>query len=93
MAWYYGPVVALIQDIVPTSLKATAYAFYIFFVHLFGDTLSPSVIGKLSDLYNLQTAFYLPITTNFLGALCFVLCTKLLKKKPVNSVDSVHNNA
>lgn len=93
MAWYYGPVVALIQDIVPTSLKATAYAFYIFFVHLFGDTLSPSVIGKLSDVYNLQTAFYLPIITNLLGGLCFVVCTKLVRKKSLNSGNPVHNNA
>ena len=81
MAWYYGPVIALIQDIVPYSLKATAYAFYLFFVHLFGDTISPSIMGKLSDLYNLQTAFYLPITTNLLGGLCFLLCTYILKRK------------
>lgn len=80
MAWYYGPVVALIQDIVPSDLKATAYAFYIFFVHLLGDTLSPSVIGKISDSSSLKTAFYLPIATNFLGALFFLLTTKLMKK-------------
>lgn len=78
MAWYYGPVVALIQDIVPSNLKATAYAFYIFFVHLFGDTLSPSVLGKLSDLSDLKTAFFLPVATNFIGALFFLLTTYLL---------------
>ncbi len=79
MAWYYGPVVALIQDIVPSDLKATAYAFYLFFIHLFGDTISPSVIGKISDISSLRTAFYIPIATNFLGALLFLLTTKLLK--------------
>lgn len=80
MAWYYGPVVALIQDIVPSNLKASAYAFYIFSIHLFGDTFSPSVIGKISDLSNLRTALYLPIATNFLGALFFLLTTRMLKK-------------
>ncbi len=79
MAWYYGPVVALIQDIVPSDLKATAYAFYLFFIHLFGDTISPSVMGKISDISSLRTAFYIPIATNFLGALLFLLTTKLLK--------------
>ena len=79
MSWYYGPVVALIHDIVPSDLKATAYAFYIFFIHLLGDTLSPSVIGKISDMSSLRTAFYIPIATNFLGALLFLLTTKLLK--------------
>jgi MFS family permease len=76
MAWYYGPLVALIQDIVPGSLKATAYAFYLFFVHLLGDTLSPSVIGKVSDLSSLKYAFYLPIATNFLGAMFFLITTR-----------------
>lgn len=79
MAWYYGPVVALIQDIVPSSLKATAYAFYLFFVHLLGDTFSPSVIGKISDASDLQTALYLPVATNFLGAMFFLLTTRLMK--------------
>jgi hypothetical protein len=65
-------------------LKATAYAFYIFFVHLLGDTLSPSVIGKISDSSSLKTAFYLPIATNFLGALFFLLTTKLIKSKQKN---------
>jgi MFS family permease len=79
MAWYYGPVVALIQDIVPSNLKATAYAFYLFFVHLLGDAFSPSVIGRISDASSLQTALYLPIATNLLGAMFFLLTTKLMK--------------
>ncbi len=86
MSWYYGPIVALIQDIVPFSLKATAYAFYIFFVHLLGDTISPSVMGKLSDVSSLRTAFYLPIITNFLGALFFLWTTRLMKRNRVPEV-------
>ncbi len=85
MAWYYGPVVALIQDIVPASLKGSAYAFYLFFVHLLGDTISPSVIGKLSDMYSLRSAFYLPIITNFLGGLCFLLCTRVIKNSQLRT--------
>lgn len=81
MSWYYGPVVALIQDIVPVNLRGTAYAFYIFFIHLLGDTISPSAMGKLSDLYSLRTAFYLPVATNFIGGLLFLLATYLIKKQ------------
>ena len=88
MAWYYGPVIALIQDIVPSNLKATAYAFYLFFVHLLGDTIAPSVMGKISDISSLKTAFYLPILTNFLGAVCFLITTWIIlnqaKKYRVN---------
>jgi len=81
MSWYYGPVVALIQDIVPSNLRATAYAFYLFFIHLLGDTVSPSAIGKLSDLFTLKVAFLFPIATNFLGGLLFLLVTKMLRNK------------
>jgi len=81
MAWYYGPLVALIQDIVPGNLKATAYAFYLFFVHLLGDTISPSVIGKVSDISSLKNAFYLPVATNFLGGLFFLITTRIIQAK------------
>jgi MFS transporter, Spinster family, sphingosine-1-phosphate transporter len=84
MSWYYGPIVALIQDIVPFHLKASAYAFYIFFVHLLGDTMAPSIIGKLSDMSNLRTAFLFPIATNFIGAVFFVIVTVIMKKKILN---------
>jgi MFS transporter, Spinster family, sphingosine-1-phosphate transporter len=85
MALYYGPVVAFIQDMVPSNLKATAYAFYIFVVHLFGDTVSPSVIGKLSDSYNLKSALILPVATNLIGALLFLLITFMVYRKTLNN--------
>jgi len=92
MAWYYGPIVALIQDIVPFHLKASAYAFYIFFVHLLGDTMAPSIIGKLSDISDLRTAFYLPIATNLIGALFFVITTRIMKKKAMGNEQLALNN-
>jgi sugar phosphate permease len=81
MTWYYGPMVALIQDIVPPSLKATAFAFYLFFSHLIGSTPAPALIGKVSDLSNLQTACYLMVASNFLGSLFLFVVTKLLLKQ------------
>jgi len=78
MTWYYGPMVALIQDIVPGSLKATAFAFYLFFAHLVGSTPAPALIGKISDLTNLQTACYLMVISNFLGSVFLFVTTKLI---------------
>lgn len=80
MTWYYGPMVALIQDIVPGSLKATAFAFYLFFAHLIGSTPAPAVIGKVSDLYDLKTACLLMVLSNFLGSAFLFLTTKILMK-------------
>lgn len=81
MTWYYGPMVALIQDIVPGALKATAFAFYLFVVHLIGSTPAPALIGKVSDASNLQTALYLVVLTNFLGGIMLLLTSSLIMKK------------
>ena len=80
MTWYYGPMVALIHDIVPGTLKATAFAFYLFFAHLVGSTPAPALIGKISDMTDLQTACYLMVITNFLGAVFLFVTSKLLMK-------------
>ncbi len=86
MTMYYGPMVALIQDIVPSGLKATAFAFYLFFVHILGSTPAPAVIGKISDIYNLQTAMYITIATNFLGGVFFLINTKLIKNNQLKGL-------
>src|SRR4030095_4417772 len=78
MTWYYGPMVAFIQDIVPPSLKATAFAFYLFIVHLIGSTPAPALIGKISDLYNLQIALFSVVISNFLGGALLLITTKLI---------------
>ncbi|MEO8512633.1 MAG: MFS transporter [Ignavibacteria bacterium] len=81
MTWYYGPMVALIQDIVPGSLKATAFAFYLFTVHLIGSTPAPALIGKVSDSTNLQTALFLVVISNLLGGLLLLVTSSILMKK------------
>lgn len=81
MTWYYGPMVALIQDIVPGSLKATAFAFYLFIVHLIGSTPAPAIIGMVSDASNLQTALFLVVISNLLGGILLLITSSILMKK------------
>jgi predicted MFS family arabinose efflux permease len=50
MVWYTGPIIAVIHDVVPADVKATAQALYIVLIHLLGYTFSPSIVGKLADL-------------------------------------------
>ena len=69
MVWYTGPIIAVIHDVVPADVKATAQALYVLLVHLLGDTLSPAIVGKLADLYNLQAALLLPATINVVGGM------------------------
>jgi MFS family permease len=46
-----SPVNAAILRTVPPSLRATAMAASIFMIHLFGDLVSPPLIGKVSDSF------------------------------------------
>ena len=46
-----GPCNAIIANVVQPNLRAAAYSITIFAVHFLGDIWSPSLIGKVSDLF------------------------------------------
>ena len=73
MVWYTGPIIAVIHDVVPSDVKATAQALYILLIHLLGDTFSPAIVGKLADLHNLQTALLLPAVINVVAGVIFLV--------------------
>ncbi len=51
-----GPINTAIVNLVSPTERASAVALSILVIHLLGDVLSPSIIGKLSDLFSLGTA-------------------------------------
>ena len=81
MVWYTGPVIAVIHDVVPPDLKATAQALYIFLIHLLGDTFSPAIVGKLADLHSLPTALLLPAIINTVGGVIFLVGCWSIKRE------------
>ncbi len=51
-----GPICSELFEIVPVHLRASSMALCTFMIHLFGDFISPSVVGSISDrTQNLQT--------------------------------------
>ena len=48
-AWYNGPLVAVILDVVPPAVQASVLGAFVLFSHLAGDALAPPLIGYLSD--------------------------------------------
>jgi hypothetical protein len=57
-----SPINVVILQGVPETLRASAMALSIFAIHLFGDLVSPPLIGKISDVSSLRNAmFVLPI--------------------------------
>ena len=79
MVWYTGPIIAVIHDVVPSDVKATAQALYILLIHLLGDTFSPAIVGKLADLHNLQTALLLPAVINVVAGMIFLVGCRRVK--------------
>jgi len=57
-----SPINVVILQGVPQELRASAMALSIFCIHLFGDLVSPPLIGWISDSYSLRPAmFVLPV--------------------------------
>lgn len=59
-----GPLNAAIVNSVGPNIRATALAINIFVIHLLGDAFSPYLIGRISDVTSLPTAFW----TTFVAA-------------------------
>jgi len=51
-----GPVNVMIVSVVPPAARARAMAGSIFMIHLFGDAISPPIIGWLADTHGLARA-------------------------------------
>src|SRR5436190_14738689 len=51
-----GPVNVMIVSVVPPDARARAMAVSIFTIHLFGDAISPPIIGWLADTHGLARA-------------------------------------
>ena len=75
MSFYAGPIIAIIDDVVPRRFAATAQAAFLLVSHLLGDTFAPTAVGALADLHGgpqgLRRAVLLPVFACGLAALSF----------------------
>ena len=68
--WFYnGPINTVLVNSVSSRLRVRAFSVSILSIHLFGDAISPSVVGKLSDLRGLPAALSLVPVAMAAGAL------------------------
>jgi sugar phosphate permease len=68
-----GPLNAAVVNSVSAPVRATAIGLNLFFIHFFGDTFSPQIIGAVSDRSNLSLA--LGVTLIALIFSCVILWT------------------
>jgi predicted MFS family arabinose efflux permease len=86
-----GPVNTLILETAPVNLRASAMAVSIYMIHLFGDTWSPEIVGRLSVSFggNLQKAgLILPAALIVASALWLALALKTKRGPAHNSVSA-----
>lgn len=63
-----GPLNTAIVNSVSFKVRATAISVNLFFIHFFGDTFSPQIIGAVSDRTNLRLALGLTLVSLVISA-------------------------
>ena len=81
MSAYHGPLTALIHEIVPARMRASAFAAYVLVIHLIGDTLSPALIGYVSDTLSLKTGLEFVTIAITASGFAFIMVARLVKKQ------------
>ena len=68
-----GPLNTVIINVTPPAIRSMAFAVNIFFIHALGDAISPSILGRLSDMWGLRSALLItPLAMVIAGFLCIV---------------------
>jgi MFS family permease len=78
-----GPLNTTIVNVTKPAIRAMAFAVNIFFIHAFGDAVSPIIIGRLSDLHGLSIALLITPMAIFIAALFSFFCTRYIDKDMV----------
>lgn len=78
---YHGPATAVIHDLTPERAHSFAFALYLFVIHLFGDTMAPALVGRVSDVSELRHGLQIGVAANFVAAMCFLLVAWLIARR------------
>ncbi len=79
MSWYHGPVTAVIHDLMPRRAHATSVGIYMFATQLVG-AFGPQLVGKISDLRDLQVGLQVAVAVMLTGALSFLLVIYFIRR-------------
>jgi len=79
MSWYHGPVTAVIHDMMPRRAHATSIGVYMFVTQLVG-AFGPQVIGRISDLRDLQLGMQIAVAVMVGGALLMFLVVYFIRR-------------
>jgi MFS family permease len=91
MSWYHGPVTAVLHDMMPRRAHATSIGVYMFATQLVGG-LGPGIIGRISDLHDLQLGLQISVAVMVCGALLMFLVIHFIRRDGLRhaSLDIFH---
>jgi MFS transporter, Spinster family, sphingosine-1-phosphate transporter len=79
MSWYHGPVTAVIHDLTPQRAHATAIGIYMFVTQLLG-ALGPQLVGRISDISDLQIGLQAAVAVMVFGTLLMLLVIYFVRR-------------
>jgi MFS family permease len=80
-----GPSNTILANVTHPSLRASAFALNILIIHALGDLISPFVIGAISDVYNMNTAFMVVSVMIAVGGILWLWGARYLAKDTANA--------
>lgn len=90
--WFYnGPINAILVNCTTADLRARAFSLSILSIHLFGDALSPTLVGLLSEATSLPFAISLVPVALVVGTVIWIVGWRTLPDvTPIPSPASAH---
>ena len=79
MSWYHGPVTAVLHDMMPRRAHATSIGVYMFATQLVGG-FGPNIVGRISDLHDLQLGLQIAVGVMVCGALLMFLVIYFIRR-------------
>jgi MFS family permease len=78
-----GPLNTVIVNVTAPEIRSMAFAVNIFFIHALGDAVSPTILGRLSDLWGLRAALMVAPVAILLAAFFSFLCMRFIESDSV----------
>jgi MFS family permease len=79
MSWYHGPVTAIMHDMMPPRAYARSVGLYMFVTQLAG-AFGPTLVGNVSDIFDLQLGLQFAVGVMAVGAMCFLLVIFFIRR-------------
>jgi len=94
MSWYHGPVTAVLHDMMPRRAHATSIGVYMFATQLIGG-FGPHIVGRISDLQDLQLGLQIAVAVLVCGALFMLLVIHFIRRDGIRHpvLDAFHAEA